>query len=93
MDELNFKISQIKKTIKIYQWRNLSLAGRITIVKMHLLPKLVHLLAVLPTPKQTIMKEINSIFSQFIWNNKRPKIQFNALGASHFIARGGSGFF
>ena len=22
---------------------------------------------------------INTIFSQFIWNNKRPKIQFNAL--------------
>ena len=81
MDKLNFKykISQIKKTIKFYQWRNLSLAGRITIVKMYLLPKLVHLLAVLPTPKQTIMKEINTIFSQFIWNNKRPKIQFNAL--------------
>lgn len=81
MDDLNYrnKIIQINKTIKLYQWRNLSMAGRITIVKMHLLPKLIHILSVLPSPKQSTLKELNNIFTQFIWNNKRPKIQLNAL--------------
>lgn len=81
MDDINFsyKITQMKKLIKLYQWRNLSMEGRITIVKMHLLPKLIHVLNVLPTPKQLILKEINTLFSNFIWDNKKPKIQLNIL--------------
>ena len=55
------------------------MAGRITIVKMHILPNLVHLLTVLPTPKEQIMKEIKSTIMLFIWDNKRPKIQYNTL--------------
>ena len=81
MDMLNFKpkIGEIRKIIKLYSWRNLSLAGRITIVKMLLLPKLVHLLAVLPTPNKYIMDELHSLFVNFVWNNKRPKVKMNTL--------------
>ena len=81
MDEINFriKIAHMHKIVKLYQWRNLSMTGRITIVKMHILPTLVHLLAVLPTPKPQFIKEINTILSQFIWNYKSPKIQLNTL--------------
>ena len=81
INDLNFrdKITHIHKIVKLYQWRNLSMAGRITIVKMHILPKLVHLLAVLPTPKQEYLQEINTVLSQFVWNKKRPKIQMNTL--------------
>ena len=81
MEDINFteKIANIRKIIKLYQWRNLSMAGRITMVKMQILPKLIHLLVVLPSPNQQLMNEINNILLQFIWNNKRPKIQLNTL--------------
>ena len=81
IEEINFKpkVISIQKIIRWYQWRGLSMAGRITIVKMHILPNLVHLLTVLPTPKEQIMKEIKSTIMSFIWDNKRPKIQYNTL--------------
>ena len=81
MEELNFeaKIAEIRKIRRLYQAQNLSLTGKITVVKMLMLPKLVHLLAVLPTPKRKYMDEINNIFINFIWNNKTPKIQYNIL--------------
>ncbi len=81
MEELNFrpKIAKMQKVIKLYEWRNLTLAGKITVVKMHILPNFVHILAVLPSPKREIINEIQSILSRFIWNNKRPKINFNTL--------------
>jgi hypothetical protein len=39
MEDLNFtsKISNIRPIIRMYQWRNLTMAGRITIVKMQIL--------------------------------------------------------
>ena len=55
------------------------MAGRITIVKMQILPKLIHLLVVLPSPNQQLLNEINNVLLQFIWNNKRPKIQLNTV--------------
>ena len=81
MEDINFteKIANIRKIIKLYQWRNLSMAGRITIVKMQILPKLIHLLVVLLSPNQQLINEINNILLQFIWNNKIPKIQLNTL--------------
>ena len=81
IEELNFrgKITKIQNIIRLYQWRNLTIAGKITIMKMQILPNLVHLLAVLPSPKPQLFTEINSIITNFIWNNKRPKIQMNTL--------------
>ena len=81
MYELNFrdKIINIKKLIQIYQGRNFSLMGRITLVKMHMLPKLVHVLTVLPTINPKYIGEISSILTKFIWNNKPSKIKLDAL--------------
>ena len=81
MEDLNFKpkLTSIQKIIRLYQWRGLSMAGRITIVKMHILPNLVHLLTVLPSPKEHLLNEIKSTIMNFIWDNKRPKIQYHTL--------------
>ncbi len=81
MEELNFsnKIANIKKKIKLFQWRNLTLAGRITIIKMLILPNLIHLLSVLPSPKKDAMNQITNMVSSFVWNNKKPNIQMNTL--------------
>ena len=52
MYELNFrdKVANIRQLVRTYQARNFSITGRITIVKMYMLPKLIHVLAVLPLP-------------------------------------------
>ena len=77
----------MRRTFQFYQSQNLSLAGRITVVKMFVLPKFVHLLSILPSPKQPYLKEINACFSQFIWNNKRPIVAQNIL-VQDYIAGG-----
>ena len=85
INDLNYKkkIADIQKLVRVYQGRNLSLAGRITIIKMYMLPKFVHVLAVLPSPNQQYIKEINTILVNFVWNNKRPKIQLNTLAQEY----------
>jgi hypothetical protein len=81
MEDFNFtsKISNIRRIIRIYQWRNLTMASRITIVKMQILPNLIHLLSVLPSPKQQRMPALNNILTQFIWDNRSPKMHLNTL--------------
>ncbi len=73
------KIAVLQNLVRLYQGRNLSMIGRITVVKMFMLPKLIHLFRALPTPEQNIFEEIKRIMTSFIWNNKRPKISHNTL--------------
>jgi len=85
MHELNFRkqIDCIKQLVRIYQGRNFSLVGRITLVKMYMLPKLIHILAVLPMPNKKNIMEINTTFSNFIWNNKKPKIKLSTIAQTY----------
>ena len=85
MEELNYssKITAMQNIINFHQRCTLSMAGRITITKMLLLPKIVHILSVLPSPKTTYIREINSLFTKFIWNNKRPKVQANLMSQDY----------
>lgn len=81
MDCLNFepKISIVRKVCASYNRRKLTLQGKITVIKMFILPKLVHLFSVLPTPKKQIMDEFKVIINQFLWDNKTPKVALNTL--------------
>ena len=81
MEELNFRCKMVKMTniIKHYQWQTQTMAGRITIIKMYILPLFVHLLNVLPSPSKKYIREINDAFKKFIWNGKRPKISEEVL--------------
>ena len=81
MEELNYapKMVTIHKIIKRYSLITHTLAGRITVVKMFILPTLVHILQVLPSPQERYTKQIKDCVKNFIWNNKRPKIRHNLL--------------
>ena len=89
MEDINFthKIANIRKIIRLDQWRNLTMAGRITIVQMQILPNLIHLLVVLHSPNRQLINEINNILLQLIWNNKIPKIQLHTLVQDYKIGR------
>lgn len=58
----------------------LSMLGRISLLKMTILPKLLYVFQMLPIllPKK-VTKELNGRFSTFIWNGKRPRMSLARL--------------
>ena len=51
----------------------LSLIGKINIFKILVLPKLVYLFTVLPTPPKFLFDVIEKIFKDFLWNKNTVK--------------------
>ena len=81
------KIEQIKREIVQWNRRNLSPLGKITVIKSLLLSKLIHLLTVLPSPSQTISKQLERIFFSFLWGGQRDPIK-RARAVQNFAAGG-----
>ncbi len=78
----NFNNILVKVKNDIQRWKNLkvSLQGRISTVKMNLLPQFNIFFSMLPlSPPPGYFKEINSIISKFIWNDKCPRIKLTTL--------------
>ena len=70
-NELNFRqtLKSIKKSVHMWKWRNLSILGKIQIVKTFAIPKLLFKASVISIPN-ALVKEANSIIYNFIWNGK-----------------------
>ena len=75
-NKLNFeeKILSLEKTLNCWKRRNLTLLGRINIVKTLGLSKLIYNTSVLTIPEHFV-KEINKLTFNFIWEDKRAKIK------------------
>ena len=75
LEERNWleKIESIKKCLKIWNCRDLSLQGRVLIIKTVALAKVVYLLTALSVPKWVI-NIINREFFSFLWKYKRDKV-------------------
>ena len=78
-DALNFRqtLKDTKKSVNMWNWRGLSLLGKIQIVKTFAVPKIMYRASVIPISKELI-KEANSIIYGFIWNGK-DKVKRHAL--------------
>ena len=76
MDEKNFhsKLGSLKSLLRMWKMRNLTLYGKIQIIKALALPKIIFICSVLPSPVN-FEKEINSLTFSFIWINKPAKIK------------------
>ena len=59
----------MNKLINIWSSRGLSLYGKVTVIKSLVLPQLVYIYSLLPTP-QTIIKEVNKLIFNFLWKGK-----------------------
>ena len=72
LEGLNFekKIIELEKLFDVYSMFNLSLVGKLTVIKTLALPKLVYLLSVLPTPSDTIFNILETKINNFIWKGK-----------------------
>lgn len=72
------RITKIKNLINTWYWRNLTLIGKIQIVKSLLISQLQYLFAVYPI-EDNYIKDINTSVFKFIWNGKKDKIKRKTL--------------
>jgi hypothetical protein len=72
-------IKKMKTILNIWKSRDLSLYGKITIVKTLAISQLTYLWNVLPNPTQNVIKEIETIIHKFIWSDKKDKIKIYIL--------------
>lgn len=73
------KINDFRKCLQQWQHRKLTLMGKITVIKNFALPKLIYALSSLPTPSDEIIKQIEKIMYNFIWDGKPEKIKREVL--------------
>ena len=64
-----YKLESLKKTLNMWSQRDLSIVGRINVIKTLALSKLAIICSVMSTPKD-FSKEVNKITFDFIWNYK-----------------------
>ena len=69
-------IQAMEKSLNSWNRRNISILGRLTLVKSLRLSKIVHLLLVLIPPENVQKKNILIIF-RFLWKNKIEKVKCN----------------
>ena len=72
------KVCKIQKLFNIWSQRDLSVYGKITIAKTLGLSKLIFVSACIHTPPHYI-DIINRLTTNFVWNNKKPKIKRHTL--------------
>ena len=63
------KFESIEKLLTLWSKRNLSLFGKITVIKTYALSKIVFPATMLPTNKE-IIKHLVSVFHRFLWGEK-----------------------
>jgi len=67
--EKNFieNLDKFKKLMNIWSFRGLSFYGKVTIIKALVIPKMVYLFSIIPTP-EVVATELNRILYKFLWN-------------------------
>ena len=72
------QITSIEKVLKLWRMRNLTLEGKVTVLKALAISKIVHLALITNIPTST-MKVLNKTQKEFIWKNKSPKLKHTTL--------------
>ena len=72
------KLGSLKKILNIWSSRDISVYGKINIVKTLALSKLTFVCSVLDTPNG-FTEEVNKIIFKFIWKYKQPKIKKSTI--------------
>ena len=87
--KLNFEasIEKIKLLTNIWQTRDLTWIGKITIIKTLLVSQLLYKFAVLPTPEYKTLKEIDTILMEFLWSKGKHFVSKNTICST--LANGG----
>ena len=76
-------LKSIKEDLSRWTGLPLSLWGRAEVLKMNVLPRLAFIISAIPQRiPQTWFKDINKIFTQFLWKEKKPRISLKKLSIS-----------
>uniref|UniRef100_A0A670HN63 Reverse transcriptase domain-containing protein n=1 Tax=Podarcis muralis TaxID=64176 RepID=A0A670HN63_PODMU len=70
---------EIRKDLEIWGGLKLSFWGRINTIKMNVLPRLMFLQTIPIIKGSRIFKEWQRVLSRYIWQGKKPRIQFKLL--------------
>ena len=73
---LETKIPEIEKLLLAYKRRNLSLLGRVTVIKSLAISKLIHIFSVIDTISTELLTKIEKLFQEFVWNGKKLRTQY-----------------
>ena len=73
------KVCQMKSERAQWMNRNISLPGKVTIIKSLLVSKISYLFLTIPNPNEEVLKELNKTFYSFLWHGKGEKIKRNTL--------------
>lgn len=86
----NSLLENCKKKLQTWSVLLLSLIGKISVIKMSILPKFIYAFNMLPCYISfSFLKLINRCLKKFIWNNKTPRIKLSTLMKS--CRKGGLG--
>ena len=69
------KVKLVKKILNLWSYRDHIYIGKVIVTKTLALPILVQCLPVLPNPPYSTLNDIEEIFYQFVWNEKKDKIK------------------
>ena len=75
---LNEKVTKIKSLLQMWKGRSLSIKGKITILRSKVLPIILYPASILYVPKK-IIDEIDHLFYDFIWPNKKHHVKKQVL--------------
>ena len=78
-------IEKMKNIFKCWYNRNLSLAGKITVINTMIGSLFVHKMTVLPNIPDNIISVFNEEVEKYIWNNHKPKIKLKTLQADYSV--------
>ena len=73
MDNLREKIEDIEKLLARWTFRNLTVYGRIIVVKALALSKITHLIQVIPNPDPILIQKLQQTINKFIWKGNAQK--------------------
>jgi hypothetical protein len=79
--ESNFSptLTKISNLLNTWSRRSLTLMGKVCVVKMLVIPKLVYHFTTLPNPPQSFIGSVEKAIKNFIWEGKRAKISLSKL--------------
>ena len=76
---LDLKIIEMERLSSIWRGRNLTLVGKITIIKTLMISKVIHILLSLPKPSDEYFDRKEKVFTKFLWQDKPPKFKLSTL--------------